>query len=234
MKSISKPIVMLLFAALAPLLSSAQIITEKVYFPAGESSTLIDGELKGGQTIDYVVSGKQSQKLEVTINSSSNAACFNILLPGPEEMSVFNSQLDGTKASMNLDKSGNYTIRVYQKKSSQIFFSLKIALLAGRVSESYDAKVSGTNFNATGQLRSVLGSTSMKCDFGVIRYTNGGEVHVTMKGRGKRIFVFTDGKWSCKSSKCKLTYGKIKEDEWEVVCNGKEKYYIPEGVIYGG
>jgi hypothetical protein len=100
---------------------------------------------------------------------------------------------------------------------------------------SQDAKVAGTNYHATGDLRAANGSDPTTAHFGVIRSNGGAEVHTTLKSTGvKRVFVFSQGEWTCKTSGCKFTFAKIGVDEWELICNGTEKYYIPDAVIYGG
>ena len=115
--------------------------------------------------------------------------------------------------------------------SEKASYTLKIEIPA----TSHDAKVSRTNFDANGELRAAIGSDPTTAPFGVIRSNGGAEVHTTMKSTGvKRVFVFSNGEWSCKSQGCNLTFAKIGPDDWELICNGTEKYYIPDAVIFGG
>jgi len=120
------------------------------------------------------------------------------------------------------------TARRGEKKN----YSLQISIPA--TSNSGDAKVAGTNYNATGDLRAAIGSKPSSAKFGVIRNNGGAEVHATLPGKSKRVFIFSQGEWSCKSANCKLSFAKISSDEWELIVNSSEKYYIPDAVIYGG
>ncbi|QBN20435.1 hypothetical protein [Flavobacterium nackdongense] len=223
--------------ALFPVATSAQIITKKVSFPTGKSSTVINGTIVGEQTIDYTVGANAGQTLKVTLKPTSKSSYFNVLPPGSEGAADFIGQNEGNTCSLNLTKSGTYKIRVYQMRSSarrgeKATYSLSISIPAS--SNSGDAKVSGTNYNATGDLRAANGSKPTSAKFGVIRSNGGAEVHATMPGKSKRVFVFSQGEWTCKSTNCKLSFAKISSDEWEIICNGTEKYYIPDAVIYGG
>lgn len=83
-------------------------------------------------------------------------------------------------------------------------------------------------------MRAVLGSIQKAAQFGVIRSNCGAEVHAALPGKPEWVFVFSNETWSCKSGGCKLSSEKIGVDEWELICNGSEKYYITDAVIYGG
>jgi len=76
---------------------SAQIITKKVSFPTGKSSTTIQGTITGDQTIDYTIGANQGQKLNVTLTDKSNGSFFNVLPPGSQGEAVFIGQNDGNK-----------------------------------------------------------------------------------------------------------------------------------------
>ncbi|OOV28686.1 hypothetical protein BXU11_01685 [Flavobacterium sp. LM5] len=220
-----------------PIVSLAQIITKKVSFPVGKSSTVIQGSITGDQTIDYTIGANQGQKLNVTLTDKSGGAYFNVLPPGSQGEAVFIGQNEGNKCSITLNQSGTYKVRVYQMRSTarrgeKKSFSLQISIPGA--SNNGDAKVAGTKYNATGDLRAANGSKPTSAKFGVIRSNGGAEVHATMPGKSKRVFVFSQGEWTCKSGNCKLSFAKISSDEWEIICNGTEKYYIPDAVIYGG
>jgi hypothetical protein len=225
------------FLSMIPMIVLGQITTKKVTFPTGKSSTQIKGVIKGDQTIDYTVTAKESQVLKVSMKANINACYFNILPPGSQGETIFTGEMDGNSFGGTLGTSGTYKIRVFMMRSSArkgttVNYTLDISITGN--ANSNDAKVAGTNYHATGEIRSVIGSTPKNCKFGVIRSNDGAEVHATMTGKSKRIFIFANGEWRCKSSNCKLSFAKISSDEWELICNGTEKYYIPDGVIYGG
>lgn len=227
--------VLLIFACIASS-SYAQIITKKVSFPTGKSATTLKGSITGEQTIDYTVGANQGQILKATL--TGQGSYFNVLPPGSQDEAIFIGQNDGNQTSITLQQSGTYKIRVYQMRSTarrgeKKSYSLTISIPVA--SNSGDAKVSGTNYNATGDLRAASSSRSTSAKFGVIRRNGGATVHATIPGKSKRVFVFSQGEWSCTSSNCKLSFAKISSDEWElIVNNGAEKYYIPDAVIYGG
>lgn len=232
----------ILFVALFPLLTSAQITTKKVSFPKGKSSMTISGTISGDQTVDYAIGANQGQQLNVTLTNKSNDAYFNVLPPGSQGEAVFIGQNEGNKCSITLTKSGEYKIRVYQMRSSarrgeKASYSLSISIPANgsKTSSSTDAKVAGTNYHATGDLRAANGSRPTTAKFGVIRSKGGAVVHATMIGTNrKRVFNFAQGEWSCTSANCKLNFAKISSDEWELIVNESEKYYIPDAVLFGG
>ncbi|QBN20321.1 PPC domain-containing protein [Flavobacterium nackdongense] len=235
--------------ALIPVESSAQIITKKVSFPKGKSSTVIQGSITGDQTIDYTVGANAGQTLKVTFKQLSKSSFFNVLPPGSENVADFISQTEGNTCSLNLTKSGTYKIRVYQMRSTarrgeKATYSLSISIPAGSSSKSSstasantsysgDAKVAGTKYNATGDLRAKNGTDSAMAKFGVIRFNGGAEIHATIPRGLKRVFVFSKGEWSCKTERCTIVSQKA-SDIWEIIVNDYEHYFIPDAVIYGG
>ena len=241
MKSSKTKASIFLFLIGIPFLAMAQITTKNVTFPAGKNSTTINGTIKGDQTIDYIVSAKAGQAIKVNLTTKSTSLYFNVLAPGSNDEAIFIGSNEGNSYSGTLSTSGSYKIRVYlyrsaARKGVTANFSLSISATGGASSsKSTDAKVTGTNYNATGDLRAANGSSSTSAKFGVIRSSGGkAEVHATITGGLKRIFIFSQGEWTCKSSNCKLTFAKISSDEWELIVNDYEKYYIPDAVIYGG
>lgn len=225
-----------IFLVMIPAVISAQIITKRVSFPKGKTSTVIEGSMAGDQTIDYVVGARAGQNLVVTLTPKTNQPYFNVLPPGSDDAAVFIGQNDGNECNISLEQSGDYKIRVYQMRSAarrgeKATYTLKIEIPAA----SHDAKVPGTNYHATGEIDAAIGQDKTTAEFGVIRSNGGAEVHTTLKSTGvKRVFVFSQGVWKCKSSGCQFSFSKIKSDEWELICNGTEKYYIFEAVVYGG
>lgn len=239
MKSNLKQVVgLVLFVAMFTLVASAQIITKKVSFPAGKSSTTIQGKIVGEQTIDYTVSLSEGQELKVGLTTKSPSCYFNLLAPGSNDEAIFIGSNDGNNFGGTLSLSGVYKIRVYlyrnaarQGKSAD--FSIVISTTGGN-NQANDAKVPGTNYHATGDLRAANGDSRATAKFGVIRSSGGkAEVHAKITGGLGRIFIFSQGEWRCKSDSCGLIFNK-KGDEWELIVNDYEHYYIPEAVIYGG
>jgi hypothetical protein len=97
-----------------------------------------------------------------------------------------------------------------------------------------DAKVKGTQYNATGPLPCRMGNDKpIECQFGVIRGKPGNaEVHITPPGGLKRVLLFMGDKVSTNpGEKVKA----VKQGyDWSVEVNDYEHYTIPEAVISGG
>jgi hypothetical protein len=238
-KIMKKAKLIILLLVLFPLIGLAQITTKKVSFPKGKSGTTLSGTIKGYQSIDYTLLLSKGQVFKVNMSTKSTSCYFNILAPGSDDVAIYNSSNEGNNYTGTLSTSGVYKIRVYlyrnaARRGDSATFSLAISAKGGN-SKSIDAKVPGTNYHATGDLRAANGSKTTSANFGVIRSKDGAEVHATMKGTNrKRVFVFSQGEWSCKSASCSLNFSKISSDEWELIVNNTEKYYIPDAVIFGG
>lgn len=236
----------ILFLAMLPTVFFAQgIETKKVSFPAGKTSTVINGTIKGSRTIDYTVETSTGQELSVSLNSKSTAIYFNVLPPGSNGEAIYVGETDGSNKFSGQTQGGVYKIRVFinraaARRNESANYGLKISVIwSGNPnptpSRSNDAKVPGTNFNATGQLDVSLGTEakgSKTADFGVIRKSYG---NVTIKARVKGILPctlnFSNGKWTSEGNKVKTIR---RGDEWEVIVNDYEHYYIPDAVVYGG
>jgi hypothetical protein len=104
-----------------------------------------------------------------------------------------------------------------------------------------DAKVSGTPFNATGQLSCVrdADAAEAQCDFGVVRNGDGtGYIQVTWPDGGMRIINFenntpADFDKAEADGDAKMTVTKS-EDGMFVVLIGQQRFEFPEAVIVGG
>jgi hypothetical protein len=214
--------------------------SKSIFFPSDKNTTTVTGTVKGRQYIDYKLNILSGQTLSVSINSKSTSVFFNILPPGSQDVAIYNSSINGNKYSEVAEKSGLFAIRIYLMGSAEtgnksVNYGLTVSLVKPAVSK--DAKVSGTNYNATGQLRSSKGKAapgSVMSDFGVKRTGSGNvDVYVTYPGSSQRILRFSQGEWTCLSSDCKLTYTRT-SDEWEVIVNGTYHFSIPDAVINGG
>lgn len=226
--------------AILPALVFAQANqTKKVSFPAGKSSAYMSGTVKGYQTIDYTVTGNSGQTMAVSLNSKSTAIYFNVLPPDGDAMYIGES--DGTnKFSGSLSQSGVYKIRVFlvrsaARRNESANFGLNVSLSGSNAPRQGDAKVPGTKYNATGKIDVALGGAakgSSTATFGVVRYANGSaKIDVSVKGLIPRKLVFSQGKWSCADNS---VTSKHVGDEWEVILNDYEHYFIPVAVITGG
>ncbi len=105
-----------------------------------------------------------------------------------------------------------------------------------------DAKVAGTNYNATAKLRcsGYKGAAAGMCDAGVVRNTETGTyVDITLPGDAKRtIFFNKDGSFLSfgtaeADGTSKMTAASKREGDTTIATLGTEKYEIPDVFVKG-
>ncbi|RXM38853.1 DNA breaking-rejoining protein [Chryseobacterium sp. CH21] len=92
---------------------SQDIKTQKVKFEVGKSSVLIKGTVKGYQMVDYIVTAKENQILNVDFKADKGSCYFNVLPPGSQDEAIFVGSSEGNNFAGTLSLSGPYKIRVY-------------------------------------------------------------------------------------------------------------------------
>lgn len=106
-----------------------------------------------------------------------------------------------------------------------------------------DAKVAGTNYNATAQIRcsGYKGAAAGMCDAGVVRGGEGGPyVEVSLPGGVKRtIFFNKDGSFLTVSTAeadgtAAMKVGSSRDGDTTIVTLGTERYEIPDAFTLGG
>ena len=112
-----------LFAGMAMVLalgsaSPAQTVrTETVAAASATAGTVIKGELKGEQSVDYVIAAEAGQRLSVDLSASNSSLYFNILPQGSEE-ALFIGSTSGNVADVPLPAVGTYVVRVYLMRNA--------------------------------------------------------------------------------------------------------------------
>jgi hypothetical protein len=97
---------------------SAQTIPSTEVPPSAASAgTVLNGTLKGDESIDYLVSAQAGQILSVDVASSNPGLYFNILPQGSAE-ALFIGSTSGNVADIPLPETGTYAIRVYLMRSA--------------------------------------------------------------------------------------------------------------------
>lgn len=104
---------------------------------------------------------------------------------------------------------------------------------------SGDALVTGTGFNATGEIRCTIGGgqQTAACPFGVIREGNGSGIVAVTKPDGQARAIFFDAGRATgydASEADRATFRAEKQSDLTIVTIGDERYEIPDAVIYGG
>jgi hypothetical protein len=206
-----KPFVSLaaaLIVALAPTLAPAKdsIHVERVQFPKGTSGTTLKGSIAGDRIVDYKLGASAGQHLTVMLTTDNTANYFNLMAPGAEEVAYYNSSVDGNNFEGDLAKSGDHTIRVYLMRSAArrheaAHYQLQVAVTGamqgkGTPASSGDAKVPGTEFNATGEVPCArhAGQPMSQCRFGVVREGGGsGWIKIFWPDGGSRVIFFEKG-----------------------------------------
>jgi hypothetical protein len=230
----------------APMVFAADDIrTERVHFKKGANSAVVEGSIKGYETVDYVLGARAGQHMNVSLATKHGATYFNILAPGENEVAMFNATVSQNHYEGELPANGDYKIRVYMMRSAArrneaASYTLTVGITGspkasdlGKAPAS-DAKVKGTPYHATGPLPCTMGNDKpVQCDFGVIRGKPGNaEVHITPPGGLKRVLIFMGDKVTTNTGE-KIKAVKRGYDLF-IEVNDYEHYTIPEAVVQGG
>ena len=224
--------------------AQSDIQTERVKFKPGATSATIESSIKGYQIIDYVLNAKEGQYMNVSMATDNLANYFNILEPGETEAAIFNGSLNENQYEGILSKSGDYKIRVYMMRSAArrnevANYRLEMIITdPGDKSDNEDALVPGTNYHATGKVPCSMGEGQLTtyCSYGVIREGNGsGMVTITKSDGSTRTIFFEDGKATGydRSQADTGEFSSTKDSDLFIIHIGRERYEIPEAVIFG-
>ncbi|WP_034641085.1 hypothetical protein [Chitinilyticum aquatile] len=218
-------------------------LVKPVHFAKGTSSSTIRDTIRGEQYIDYKLVAQAGQTMKVELKTSNGSNYFNILPPGSSAEALFIGSTSGNRFSGQLAADGEYTVRVYLMRSAarrgeSASFTLNVGIDGGQLAVSHDAKVKGTNYHATGELRCSFSGTPTQCHFGVERIGRGAAlVTITRPGGQSRTIYFGHGKvdWSDRSQAEKnMPFKAGKQGDSNLVTIGIEQYEIPDAVIFGG
>lgn len=101
------------FAFLAAFaIAQTDIRTERVRFEKGANSAVVEGSITGYETVDYVLGAKKGQYMNVNMATNNTANYFNILVPGENQVAMFNGSTAGNQYEGSLPKSGDYKVLV--------------------------------------------------------------------------------------------------------------------------
>jgi hypothetical protein len=237
----------LAFIAVATAIAADDIRTERVHFKKGANSAVVEGSIKGYQTVDYVLGAQKGQTMNVSMATKHGATYFNVLAPGQSEVAMFNGSTSENQFEGVLPESGDYKIRVYMMRSAarrNEVAKYRLEMVITGVGEKTgavtgDAKVPGTNYHATGNVPCSMGGgqPTGSCPFGVTREGNGsGTVTVTKPDGRTRAIFFQKGK-PISADVSQADPGEFhasREGDLSIVHIGKERYEIPDSVIFGG
>lgn len=215
-----------------------------VAFPKGASAQTLKGSIKGDQSRDYIVDARAGQTLTVDFKPSNASAYFNVIAPGADS-AMFIGSTEGNRFSGPLATSGRHTVQVYLMRNAArrnevasytITIGVKGAAAAAAPRPSHDAKVAGTNYNATAQVPCIASAGAPKglCKAGVMRMA-GGEATVELQtpDGGQRHIYFEKGKPT--SSDANAPMRVTRQGDTNIIRIGTvEVYEIPDAFVVGG
>ncbi len=240
------PLALLLAVSSAAIAQEVQ--RERVHFQRGHSDATIADHVRGSGSIEFTLGAQAGQTLAVRIGGSSNVA-FNVFEPGKRpgrDAAIFRGEVEGESAELRLAQDGDYMIQVFQNRAAarrggRADFTLHVAITGGAAAApAGDARVAGTNFNATGRIpcARTAGQPMGQCQYGVVRRGPGAaDVTVTWPDGGNRVIVFERGRpsgfdQSQADGNARLTSSK--EADLFRIRIGAQRFEIPEAVIDGG
>ncbi|MCB1377302.1 MAG: hypothetical protein KDK89_02860 [Alphaproteobacteria bacterium] len=224
--------------------------TERVKFEKGSTGATIRGKIKGRDGMLYMIGAKAGQFMTVSLDTKSTSTYFNVFAPGDkpgESTALFASDRDGDSFNGELPASGDYTIQVYlyrnaARNNESANFHLNVEISASGNSgaaETGDAKVEGTDFNATGPIPCARypGQPMGQCQMGVMREGNGnGSITVFWPDGGSRVIYFemnTPSSYDESQADAGKEMTVDQNADLSIVTIGDERFEIPDVVMAG-
>lgn len=213
--------------------------TLPVQFARGTSAITMAGAIKGDQYRDYVINARAGQTLAVTLANPDGRAFFNVLPPGSTGEALFIGSTSGASFRGPVPATGATTVRVYQmrataRRGAVASYRLTIGV-TGETAATTDAKVVGTDFNATATVRCgrTADQLTSRCPAGVKRGNGTASLVLRTPQDGRRTLRFrgTD----VVSTDAALPFRVRRLGDMSVVSIGTlEVYEIPDALIVGG
>ena len=226
--------------------ASQGIRSEQVTFKPGEIGETIKGQIKGRQIVDYRLNAKAGQLLAVILESSNRSNYFNVMEPGSDS-AMFIGSTSGNRFVGRLPKDGEYTVRVYLmsnagRRGETAKYTINFAVSGDNQSPDATAPsdTGPAEFDASGKVKCSAGEPTLDqwCGFRVRRDLSKGSAEIWIENIVYnnqvrfRVLHFADGKFTT-NDKAKLSWQR-QDDNWWVGIDGREFYFIPDALIYGG
>ncbi len=227
---------------------AAQASAERLSIPSGRTSVVVEGRIRGYQTIDYLLNVRAGQPLNISLGTRHGATYFNLIEPGAGDVAVHVGSIRGNQFEGLARRSGDYRIRVYIMRSAARrgeAANFRLEAIAGRDSAVHlperpgDALVPGTGYHASGSLMCRIGQRSMRrCEYGVRREGARGTatVTVTRPNGARRVIFFVRGRAARydSSQADNAPFSAVRRGDDTIVRIGIETYVVPVAVIFGG
>jgi membrane-bound inhibitor of C-type lysozyme len=227
--------------------SGSGIRTERVQFRPGTTSSTVQGSVTGYAGVDYVLNARAGQVMNVSMASDNSSNYFNILPPGSTDEAMFVGSSQGNQFEGELPASGDYKIRVYLMRSAarenqtgnyrlEMIVSGGGTTAASGSAATGDAKVAGTNYNATGSLDCAMteAEANGNCTFGVVRQGNGTAVVDVTTQYGKTFSIYFENGEAYKVEGGAGEFSRTRQGDETYIYVGQERYIIPDAIPYGG
>lgn len=184
--------------------AQAAVESERVMFAAGADSILLQGQLKGDQTIDYKLRAGAGQTLTVDLKGSNPQNYFNVMAAGSDN-ALFIGSSSGNSFRGVLPSDGDVRVRVFlmrpaARRQETSNYSLRLGVRGislAPVAPSSDALLPGTPYHAAAEVLCGSGGSAKvaRCKAFVIRRDNNSATVVVTSPEGqKRQFLFVQGK----------------------------------------
>ena len=220
------------------------IESQRVTFRAGADSTLLKGQVKGDQAIDYKLWAGAGQTLTVELKGSNLQNYFNVMAAGTDT-AMFIGSSSGHRFSGILPSDGDVRVRVYlmrpaARRNETSIYSLRMGISGAPltpVPASRDALISGTPYHASADVPCVFGGSGKgaSCKASVIRRANNSAtVVVTIPGSHKRQFLFVNGKAVASDQPEKLSVQRRGDVSVLLLGENFERYEIVDALVVGG
>jgi hypothetical protein len=207
-------------------------------------STLRNGQLKGDQTVDYVLRAGAGQTLSVELKGSNPQNNFNVMAAG-SDTALFIGSSSGTSFRGLLPSDGDVRVRVYlmrpaARRGETGSYSLRLGIKGAPlapVPASRDALIPGTPYHASAEVpcSSGNGGRAARCKAFVIRRaSNSGTVVVTNPEGQKRQFLFVKGTAVASDQPEKLSVQRRGDVSVLSLGQNFERYEIVDALVLGG
>lgn len=234
--------ILLAFALAAALAAPAVQAQTKspISFARGASSARVDGSIRGREFRDYTLRAAAGQMMRIDLQARTGSPYFNLLPPGSNDVAIHVGSSGGNRFEGLLDRSGLWTIRVYQmrnagRRGSLASYRLSVAV-TGRpaAARPRDAKVPGSGYHATAPVscRFAPARPFQPCNAGVRRLGGGNAVVEIETGPGSMRRIEFRGGQPVNSNAGPISVTR-QEDMFEIRI-GFEVYRFPEAFVFGG
>lgn len=225
-------------------MAQAAIESQRVVFRAGADSSLVKGQLKGDQTVDYILRAGAGQTLTVELKGSNLQNYFNVLAAGTDN-ALFIGSSAGNSFRGLLPSDGDVRVRVYlmrpaARRLESSSYSLRLGIDGAPlapISPSRDALIPGTPYHALAEVPCISGSSgkAASCKASVIRRANNSATVVVTNPEGqKRQFLFVNGKAVASDQPEQLMVQKRGDVSLLSLGENFERYEIVDALVVGG